>query len=241
VSLDPVCAVTWDRADTIFLVTRNDTGGIFLAYSIANNAWCELPPPPEMPGYGTALAAEPNGTYVLLLTSSDTASGAVYKYSRSSGTWSLLQAPPWSVDVGAAMCHSDTYAFALTGDSTTPGGWFWRFDPNFGSSSFGRSFGVASGRPFVRSAFTCQCYPNPFTKRTEVHWEIPVEANVSIVVYDVTGRAVRVLHSGRCHAGAYSMLWDGKTADQRRLASGVYILRLKAGEYTSTHKLVLTE
>ena len=70
---------------------------------------------------------------------------------------------------------------------------------------------------------------------------MPVEANVSIVIYDVAGRVTRVLRNGKARPGSYSTVWDGATADHRRVAAGVYILKVKAGTYTATHKLVQTE
>jgi hypothetical protein len=55
----------------------------------------------------------------------------------------------------------------------------------------------------------------------------------------VAGRLVRVLVDGVRPAGRYVELWDGRDADGRAVASGVYFYRLDAGAYSRTLKMVL--
>ncbi|HLA40071.1 MAG TPA: FlgD immunoglobulin-like domain containing protein, partial [Candidatus Glassbacteria bacterium] len=65
----------------------------------------------------------------------------------------------------------------------------------------------------------------------------PVE--VKLAVYDLRGRRVTTLLSGERGEGIYSLQWDGRDSSGRRVASGVYFLRLTAGEVTHVRKIVL--
>ncbi len=62
---------------------------------------------------------------------------------------------------------------------------------------------------------------------------------MSIHVYDVTGRRVSTLWDGPQTAGEHELEWDGRDRNGNQLASGVYFLSFKAGEYTRNQKLVL--
>ena len=77
-------------------------------------------------------------------------------------------------------------------------------------------------------------YPNPFAGTTRLAFRLPSAQSVSLVVYDVTGRAVATLASGQTYApGAHTLAWDGSNA-----AAGVYFARLTAGGTTRTVSLV---
>lgn len=82
-------------------------------------------------------------------------------------------------------------------------------------------------------------FPNPFNPDTAVRFAIPDRADVGLEVFDVRGRRVRVLHSGRMEAGTHEIEWDG--SDDRGLPcpSGVYILRLEADGLRSAREMVL--
>jgi hypothetical protein len=84
--------------------------------------------------------------------------------------------------------------------------------------------------------------PNPFKNQTEVTYtQGSDEARVSLSVYDVSGRLVRRLVDAGSSPGIHSLTWDGRSEDGKRLQSGAYILRLKAGDATSARKLTLVD
>ncbi len=78
-------------------------------------------------------------------------------------------------------------------------------------------------------------YPNPFTRRTEIGFELDRAAAVSLVVYDLQGRAVATLADGAMDAGPHRVAFDAS-----RLPSGVYVYRLVAGARSETGRLTLT-
>jgi hypothetical protein len=78
--------------------------------------------------------------------------------------------------------------------------------------------------------------PNPFTSQTILSFALPVEETVEVAVYDVSGRRVATLHSGRWEAGKHEIAWSGRSGDGERVASGIYrcVLRTDAGSVTGT-------
>ncbi len=76
--------------------------------------------------------------------------------------------------------------------------------------------------------------PNPLAVRGVIRYSLPRETQVSLKVYDASGRCVETLVNGREAAGWKQVGWDA-----RGLGSGVYFYRLEAGGQTSTRKLVI--
>jgi len=79
-------------------------------------------------------------------------------------------------------------------------------------------------------------YPNPFNPTTVISYEIRESSFVSLSVYDVTGREVVKLVDGYQSAGSRSIVFDAA-----KLTSGVYFVRLEAGEFKATQKLLLVK
>jgi flagellar hook assembly protein FlgD len=61
---------------------------------------------------------------------------------------------------------------------------------------------------------------------------------VRLAVYDVEGRLVRVLTEGKKAAGDHTATWDGLDAHDHRAGSGIYFLRLEAGNRAVSRKAV---
>jgi hypothetical protein len=79
-----------------------------------------------------------------------------------------------------------------------------------------------------------QNYPNPFNQITNIKFQITNKSDVSLRVYDVSGREVATLVNEEFVAGSYLVRFDAES-----LASGVYFYRLQAGDFTDTRKLIL--
>jgi FlgD Ig-like domain len=80
---------------------------------------------------------------------------------------------------------------------------------------------------------------NPSRGRVDLRLELPRSAFVRLEVYDVTGRRVATLVQGEKTGGSYAVAWDGREADGRAAAGGIYFVRLRAGDSTQTRKVVL--
>jgi hypothetical protein len=82
-------------------------------------------------------------------------------------------------------------------------------------------------------------FPNPFNPETIIRYDLPIDSNVSIVVYDVQGRSVRTLVDQRIKAGTHRLVWDGTNESGRNVASGVYVYRIQAGGFHAVRKVTL--
>ncbi len=82
--------------------------------------------------------------------------------------------------------------------------------------------------------------PNPFNPVTTIGYDVPAPGGrVDLAIYDVSGRLVRVLVASHRTPGAHSATWEGQDDRDTRVASGVYFVRMTAGSFAHTHKLVL--
>lgn len=82
-------------------------------------------------------------------------------------------------------------------------------------------------------------YPNPFTSGTSFDVTLRHESAVSIEVFDVAGRRVRLMDEGRIPAGAARLAFDGRDDHAHTLPSGVYFYRVHAAGETVTRKMVI--
>ncbi|MEW6510745.1 MAG: T9SS type A sorting domain-containing protein [Bacteroidota bacterium] len=79
-----------------------------------------------------------------------------------------------------------------------------------------------------------QNYPNPFNPSTHIAYSLTARGFVTLRVFNSLGQAVATLVEGIQDAGEHEVIFDGSG-----LASGVYLYRLRAGDYVQTRRLVL--
>ncbi len=82
--------------------------------------------------------------------------------------------------------------------------------------------------------------PNPFSDVTGISFTLPHMMNASVRVYDISGRLVRTLVSGRLESGTHTVSWDGTDMSGHRMPSGVYVIRLETAEGAFSRNVVLT-
>jgi hypothetical protein len=81
--------------------------------------------------------------------------------------------------------------------------------------------------------------PNPFNPRTSLRFSLPRAATVRLEVFDVRGRLVRTLLTGRQPSGVHTVVWDGRDEHGGDAASGVYVARLESSLGLVTRKMML--
>ncbi|MCH7879562.1 MAG: T9SS type A sorting domain-containing protein [candidate division Zixibacteria bacterium] len=95
-------------------------------------------------------------------------------------------------------------------------------------------------KPPLPEEFTlAQNYPNPFNLSTTISFFLPRTEEVELKIYNVLGRTIRTLLSGRAPAGWNTVQWDGRTGDNFDAPSGVYFYRVTAGDLTLSRKALL--
>jgi len=83
-----------------------------------------------------------------------------------------------------------------------------------------------------------QNYPNPFNPSTIINYSIPVSGFVNLTVYNMLGSEVAVLVNENQEAGKHSVEFSTDMSEYK-LGSGVYVYKLKVGDFTQTRKMVV--
>jgi hypothetical protein len=79
-----------------------------------------------------------------------------------------------------------------------------------------------------------QNYPNPFNPITNIKFDLPKDIFVTIKIYDIIGREIKILVNEFKQAGSYLISFNGS-----ELASGIYFYRIQAGSFVSVKRMVL--
>jgi hypothetical protein len=82
-------------------------------------------------------------------------------------------------------------------------------------------------------------YPNPFSSATTISFSLAQSAKVSLKVFDLNGRLITTLANEEMQAGNHLIKWDINDANGREGPSGMYLLRIEAGQYSATRKLIV--
>ncbi|HEX9659909.1 MAG TPA: T9SS type A sorting domain-containing protein, partial [Rhodothermales bacterium] len=110
----------------------------------------------------------------------------------------------------------------------------------FGQWSDTRSFTVAvgtaaEGESDLPSTFALHPnYPNPFNPSTTIRYDVPEQALVKIAVYDALGRLVEILSTKYQVPGTYAATWDAAGRP-----TGVYFVRMAAGTFVASRRMIL--
>ena len=139
------------------------------------------------------------------------------------------------------FCDPDSLDFSLAGDSPClPAG--NDCGVQMGAHGLGCEIGTSSPETAVADFRLSQNFPNPFNPRTEVLFDLPEAARVSLDIFDVSGRRLaRLLDDSPRSAGRHRVPWDGRTMGGESAPAGIYVCRLKAGDRIETRKMALVQ
>ncbi len=141
--------------------------------------------------------------------------------------------------------HVNSVAFSPDSRSLVSGGkdgrvLLWRFEdqPVFWSDV------KRPNSPLLFKNALLPNYPNPFNPETWIPFDLAQESAVTISVYNSAGQMVRRMEMGQLAAGSYrakekAAYWDGRDALGAPAASGVYFVRIEAGSFSETRRMVL--
>lgn len=101
--------------------------------------------------------------------------------------------------------------------------------------SITRNLGVSNEISENPKQFTLsQNYPNPFNPTSTIEFTLPAAVDVRLDVYNISGQLVSTLVDSRMNAGQHSVVFDASN-----LASGVYLYRIRAGNFMETKQMTL--
>ena len=84
-----------------------------------------------------------------------------------------------------------------------------------------------------------QNYPNPFNPKTVIRYDLPKEATVKILIYDMLGRLVTTLAGNKHSAGFKQVHWDATNRFGKKVSAGLYLYTIQADDFRQTKKMIL--
>jgi len=80
-------------------------------------------------------------------------------------------------------------------------------------------------------------FPNPFDQSTMIHFSIPGQSDISLKIYDISGRLIKVLKDGKLQGGNYTIKWNGRDDNGNQTSEGMYFIKLNSDGFNQTLKL----
>ncbi len=108
------------------------------------------------------------------------------------------------------------------------------------TKSAGSGF-TSSGDALPTGFQMAQTSPNPFNPSTTIAFALPEDREIVLAIYNLQGQLVKTLVSGAMQAGNHEVVWDGRDSRGINVATGVYLYRIKADDFSATKKLLLTK
>jgi len=82
-------------------------------------------------------------------------------------------------------------------------------------------------------------FPNPFNPSTSIRYQVSSITHVNIEIFNIRGQRIKSLVNEEQRAGEHSITWNGRDDNGNNVASGVYLYRMRAGEYQSTRRMMM--
>jgi len=84
-----------------------------------------------------------------------------------------------------------------------------------------------------------QNYPNPFNPFTTIQFRVIEPVNVSLNIYDLSGKQIKTLVNSFKNSGKHQVVWDATNNLGQSVAAGMYIYTIQAGDFNQTRKMLL--
>jgi hypothetical protein len=197
--------------------------------------------------YSTTLWTTPGGDFAATASATQTVSSfGFYTWGSTSGMVNDVQ--NW------LNSPSNNFGWLLLGDESTSTT-TKRFDTRENTNPASRplltvnyTIAVAvEDNPTQPAAFALyENFPNPFTisafnSATVIRYELPRNEKVHLAIYNLLDEKIRTLIDASETAGTKQVIWNGTDETGVKVASGIYIYRLEAGEFTATRKLTIMQ
>ena len=127
---------------------------------------------------------------------------------------------------------------ALAGHDLTPGKTMTGYDPSYLVPADITSIQKIAEQ--INNGVFSQNYPNPFSVNTNIEFELPTDQKLSVVIYDLNGKAVRNLANRMFLSGKNTLVWDGTDNSGNKLTSGLYCYVLMNNDLRVGNKMIFT-
>lgn len=82
-----------------------------------------------------------------------------------------------------------------------------------------------------------QNVPNPFNPITQIRFRLPEKSFVSLKIYNLQGQEIKSILEDKLPAGTHTATWDGTDSQNQKVSSGIYVYKIKAGNFTKSRKM----
>ena len=147
------------------------------------------------------------------------------------------------------MSYQEVYDMITTQSDTTS--WWWYVEATDGVDTTGASPDSLTIQWDISDMLSIdddlmplsfalhQNYPNPFNPTTTLQYDLPEDAQVKIMIYDLMGREVKTLVNNQQTAGFKSIIWNASNNLGQPVSAGMYLYRISAGDFHSVKKMIL--
>ncbi len=108
-------------------------------------------------------------------------------------------------------------------------------------SSFGPVSVEVDGAAVPKKFALRQNYPNPFNAHTTIEYDVPRASNVRLTIFNTRGELVKELCNSEQSAGSHRLVWDGTSNSGTLAASGIYFVKMQAGDFQKTFKMLFAK
>lgn len=109
------------------------------------------------------------------------------------------------------------------------------------SDYFGSDIGVRVAKTTLPTGFELhQNFPNPFNPETQISLALPQTTDWTLTIFNINGQMVRTFE-GTAAAGVTTVTWDGRDLNGQQVATGVYLYKMVAGDFSDTKKMLLVK
>ena len=84
-------------------------------------------------------------------------------------------------------------------------------------------------------------FPNPFNPTTTIKYSLKENSKTSLVIYNSLGQKIKTLVDAPQASGVHTLIWNGKNDRGQQAASGMYFMKLSAGKFTQTKRMMMLE
>ena len=204
------------------------TIGTSLTADTAFKTWTDDPLPVELSSF-TSTVTNQDVTLNWSTASELNNSGFDIERSTVEGQWSKVG------NVQGNGTTNEVKSYQFTDRNLSSGNYSYRlkqidFNGNF--EYFNLSNEIIVGIPDQFSL--SQNYPNPFNPTTKIDFQLPIEGNVKLAVYDNSGKLISEIVNGFRTAGYHTVNFDAVN-----LSSGVYFYKLESGDFSKVMKMTV--
>lgn len=231
-------ATNLDSSEFLAIDDATVTGGAWISYGVVTYDFDgDGTPEAYFGGSGYDDILKWDGSAWTTWTTDSTAGGFVSKMDvgdlDGDGNYELITPHQSVLDSMEQVTGDSTSGF----DTTTvvnPHIWFVRVS-EFGDDELG----VTNYRIVTPMDYELEnAYPNPFNPTTTINYTLPINKEISLIVYNQLGQKITTLVDNRQqNAGTYQVVWNGTNSYGKKVASGVYFYMLKYGNYSQTKKV----